>query len=125
MPNDDSLETRRNSSLEAKKQLLAKFRSAADDPEAAKRAAERKAILDARNERERIKEAARQKVLEEERRIAAEEAAKRAEEERIRAVKAEEEAARFRNSSTAMAARALADMARGVGYPARKNARRA
>lgn len=128
MLKDDSLETRRNTALEARKALLAKFKAAADDPETQRRAAERKAIAEARAERERIKEEERQVKLAEERRIAEEIAAQKAEEERIRAEAAAAEAARRKNTSTARAARSLVAALEGYNasreaYPARKAGR--
>ncbi|WP_245259720.1 DUF6481 family protein [Methylopila sp. 73B] len=148
MLKDDSFESRRNASLEAKKDLLARFRTAAEDPAAKKRMAERAAIAAAREARERAKEEERRRVMEaklaEERRIAemieakrrakeeAAEAARLAEEEKRVAAEAAKKAAEANKKITAttLAARALAaDIMRMSGgadsaYPARK-ARRA
>lgn len=78
---------RRETSQKAKQALLEKFRSrpGMDNPDVAKRMAERRAIAEARAEREAIKEAARRAEAE---RLAAEEAARK-EAERIAAEEAE------------------------------------
>lgn len=86
-PSQNGFTERRDTSLKAKQALLEKFRSrpGPDDPERAKRDAERRAIVEARAAREAIKEAAR---LAEAERLAAEEAARK-EAERIAAEEAE------------------------------------
>ena len=80
-PHSPDLRDRQTSAAAAKKALLEKFRQAAEDPGRAEREAERRAIVEARTQREAEREAAR-KVREAE--LEAERARLAAEAERVR-----------------------------------------
>jgi hypothetical protein len=118
---------RRNAANEAKKALLARFKSrpAEDDPEVLARKAERRAILEARAIREAEKEKLRQERLAreaEERRIreAAEEAARLEAEERARIEAQAKEAEENERIARLLADEAERKAKRDARYAARK-----
>jgi hypothetical protein len=111
MLKDDSFESRRNSSDDAKKKLLERFRTAAVDPAAQQRKAERQAVQAAREARLQEKALEKARREEEQRRLEAEREATRLAEEAARRPAATPK----RDTAVyALAARVISDMsARG------------
>jgi hypothetical protein len=111
-----TFEDRRNSAAEAKKALVERFKSRppADDPEVLARAAERRAIAEAREVRQG--ERARKKALEDEARAKEDEVRKLAEV----AAAAEAEAHAAEQAARDEAIRAERKAARDARYAARK-----
>lgn len=107
MLKDDSFSSRRESSVDAKKKMMERFRAAAADPAAQQRKAERQAVQAAREARLRDKALEKERREEEQRRLEAEREAQRLAEEAARRPAATPK----RDTAVyALAARVISDM---------------